>query len=274
VTAARAGGPPDARPLRIGVSACFFHPEDRPVFKGKRLAYAEESMLHWVASAGAVPLLVPTLPAGAPLGVEHLVDALDGLLLHGGADVCPRTYGQEPLRPEWEGDAFRDAYELALVHAFTSVAKPVLGICRGIQLLNVACGGTLWQDLPTQVEGSARHRHQETYDRNLHQVDLLPGTSIGELYGLDGERRRVTVNSVHHQAVRDLGDGLVVEAVSADDGIVEAVRLDDPDRWVRAVQWHPEFSDPTDSSGPELLDRRPLMAAFLDACRARQELAR
>jgi putative glutamine amidotransferase len=145
----------------------------------------------------------------------------------------------------------------------------VLGICRGIQLLNVARGGTLWQDLPSQLDGPTRHRHHETYDRNLHEVDLLPGTWIGDLYEVGAEPERVTVNSVHHQAVRELGDGLVVEAVSAHDGIVEAVRLDDPDRWVRGVQWHPEFSDPAD---PGLLDRRPLMGAFLDACRARRAM--
>lgn len=252
--------------LRVGLSACFFHAEDRPVFKFKTLLYLEQSMAHWVASAGAVPWMVPTLPTEGPLAPADLVDQLDGLLLHGGADVCPRSYGEEPLRPEWEGDQIRDRYEIALVEAFLAAGKPILGICRGAQLLNVALGGTLWQDLPSQLEPSVRHRDQETYDQNLHEVDLLPGSALAAVYGAAGDGARVTVNSVHHQAIREPADGLVVEAVSVVDGVVEAVRLDDPDRWVLGVQWHPEFSTPADTG---VLDRRPLMASFLDTCRGR-----
>lgn len=261
-----------ARPLRIGVSACFFHPEDRPVFKHKRLLYVEESMVHWVASAGALPVMVPTLPAGGPLTVADLVADLDGLLLHGGADVCPRTYGQEPVRAEWEGDAVRDRYEIALVEACLAADTPILGICRGLQLLNVALGGTLWQDLPTQIDTPTVHRDQQTYDRNVHEVAILPGTVLGAAYGLgrpgvDDEAPLVEVSSVHHQAIREPADDLVVEAVSPTDGVIEAVRLDRSDRWVLGVQWHPEFSDP--DLTPDLLDRRPLMTAFLDAARSR-----
>jgi putative glutamine amidotransferase len=254
------------RPLRVGVSACFFHPEDRPVFKGKTLLYAEQSMLHWVASAGALPWIVPTLPTAGPVGPAELVADLDGLLLHGGADLCPRTYGEEPLRPEWEGDQIRDRYELALVEAFTAARKPVLGICRGIQLINVAFGGTLWQDLPSQRGGDVDHRVYETYDGNRHEVDLLTGGGLARLYGEgDDGTRRAMVSSVHHQAIRDVAPGLVVEAVSPVDEVVEAVRLDAADRWVLGVQWHPEFTDPSDT---EVLDRRPLMSSFLDACRS------
>jgi putative glutamine amidotransferase len=250
---------------RIGVSACFFHAEDRPVFKFKTLLYLEESMVHWVASAGALPWMVPTLPSTGSLVPADLVDQLDGLLLHGGADVCPRTYGDEPLRPEWEGDEIRDRYEITLVEAFLSAGKPVLGICRGAQLLNVALGGTLWQDLPSQLGTPVDHRDQETYDANRHEVDLLAGSALAAMYGLTGDAATaVVVNSVHHQAIREPGNGLVVEAVCGADGVVEAVRLDDPDRWVLGVQWHPEFTDPADTG---VLDRRPLMSAFLDASR-------
>lgn len=266
-----------SRPPRIGISACFMHPDDeRLIFKGKTLLYLEQSMAHWVQSGGALTYLVPTIAPGAPATLDDLVDDLDGLLLHGGADVCPRSYGEEPLRPEWEGDEIRDRYELDLVRAFHDAGKPVLGICRGAQILNVAFGGTLYQDITTQADEVERrfaeeptsrpdgpdvriHRSQELYDRNLHQVDLVEGSSLAMLTGTEGT---VLVNSVHHQAVKDVGDGLVVEARSTDDGIVEALRLDDPlGRYVVAVQWHPEFFAGVDDG--TMFDNRPMLDEFL-----------
>jgi len=249
-----------ATPLRIGISACFFHADpDRPIFKGKTLLYLEQSMAHWVALGGALPYLVPTMPSSD--GIDDVVADLDGLLLHGGADVCPRTYGEEPLRPEWEGDEVRDRYEIDLVHRFRGAGKPVLGICRGAQVINVAFGGTLYQDIGTQVDTERVHRSQELYDANLHDVELVAGSGLAALYPGVGV---ATVNSIHHQSVKDVGDGLAVEARSADDGVVEAVRLLDGG-WVLGVQWHPEFFDPDDD---RLLDCDPIRRAFLDEARA------
>src|SRR5262249_17785830 len=152
--------------------------------------------------------------------VADYVGDLDGLLLHGGADVCPVSYREEPLRPEWEGDELRDAYELELVRAFVAAGKPVLGICRGHQLLNVAFGGTLWQDQREQGATDRIHRSQERYDRNVHRVEIETGSGLAALYP---GRSSVIVNSIHHQAVKDVGDGLTIEARS-DDGLVEALR--------------------------------------------------
>jgi len=262
---------------RIGISACFLHPDaERLIFKGKTLLYLEQSMATWVQSGGAHAYLVPTVAPHGPLTVSDIAADLDGLLLHGGADVCPRSYDEEPMRPEWEGDEIRDRYELALVHAFHAAGKPVLGICRGAQILNVAFGGTLYQDITTQADDVARrfaeaptsrggdpevrvHRSQELYDRNLHQVDLLEGSVLA---ARNGGAATVTVNSVHHQAVKDVGKGLIVEARSTDDGVVEALRLDDPDgRYVAAVQWHPEFFAGVDDG--TMFDNGPLLAEFL-----------
>jgi len=226
------------RPPRIGVSSCFFHADpQRAVFKGKTLLYAEESMLELIGRSGALAYLVPRPSAGGP-GLDAYVDDLDGLLLQGGSDVCPRSYGEEPLRPQWDGDEPRDRYEIELIRAFHDAGKPVLGICRGIQILNVAFGGSLYQDIATQVPGSFEHRNWDIYDTNLHEVDLVAGTRLADIYGTSGT---VTVNSVHHQAVNRLADGFTVEAVSVTDGIVEAIRRDD-DRFVAGVQWHPEFT--------------------------------
>ena len=274
-----------ARLPRIGISSCFLHPDhERLIFKGKTLLYLEESMLRWVQAGGAIGYLVPTVDRDGPVSLADVVADLDGLLLHGGADVCPRSYGEEPLRPEWEGDEIRDRYELALVREFHAAGKPILGICRGAQILNVAFGGTLYQDITTQADEVARrfaelptsrgadpevriHRSQELYDRNLHQVDLVEGSSLATLTRTAGT---VLVNSVHHQAVKDLGDGLVVEARSTDDGLVEAMRLDDPDdRYVVAVQWHPEFFAGVDDG--TMFDNGPMRAEFLSRCLERRD---
>jgi putative glutamine amidotransferase len=251
-----------SRPPRIGLSANFFHADPtRPVFKGKTLLYFDEAMSHWVARGGALTYLVPTVPdAGASL--TDLVADLDGLVLQGGADVCPRTYGEEALRPEWEGDERRDRYEIELIHRFREAGKPVLGVCRGAQVINVAFGGTLFQDITTQVETELVHRDWEPYDENRHQVDLVEGSALAELYpGV----RSATINSVHHQSVKDLGDDLVVEARSTDDGVIEALRLaDDEGVYIAGVQWHPEWVGDRDG----LLPSEPILFEFLARARA------
>jgi putative glutamine amidotransferase len=141
-------------------------------------------------------------------------------------------------------------------------------VCRGLQVLNVAFGGTLYQDIGTQRPGARTHRDAGLYDQNFHPVDLVAGTRLSSLYpGVS----RVTVNSVHHQGVKDLARDFVVEAVSSDDGIVEAFRWKGPS-YVAAVQWHPEFHDWTRT---DLLSGDPLLADFLQAARnCRRETAR
>jgi putative glutamine amidotransferase len=250
------------RSPRVGLSANFFGADpSRPVFKGKTLLYFDEAMSHWVASGGALTYLVPTVPLEGAT-ITDLVSDLDGLVLQGGADVCPRSYGEEPLRPEWEGDERRDRYEIELIHRFREAGKPVLGICRGVQIINVAFGGTLLQDISTQLETDLVHRDWEPYDDNRHRVELVPESCLAALYpGVE----TATVNSVHHQAVKDLGDGLVVEARSVDDGVVEAVRLvDDEASYIAGVQWHPEWV----GNREDLLPSAPLLEEFLVRVRA------
>jgi putative glutamine amidotransferase len=192
--------------------------------------------------------------------LRDYADYLDGLILQGGADVSPRAYGEEPLRPEWSGDPVRDAYELELVHEFMEAGKPILGICRGMQLLNVALGGSLYQDLPTQ-RPSAVHHESGRYDQHAHTVHFAEGSRMAKWFeGKTGGN----VVSIHHQAVNRLGRDVVAEATSSDDGLVEAIRWNS-DSFVYGVQWHPEFHG--QAAGDELLDCSPLLEAFLAAAR-------
>lgn len=247
--------------LKIAVSACFFHADDqRPIFKGKTLQYLEQSVPHWIMSQGALPVMVPSPEGDTKKGDVTLADYaqwLDGLVLMGGSDVWPGSYGEEPLKEQWRGDRVRDEYEKALVKAFVDAGKPVFGICRGLQLINVAFGGTLLQDIAAQRPQSRTHRDQASYDRNLHDVDLVPGSRLASLF--HGKLRH-KVNSVHHQGIKDLAPGLVVEARCPDDGMIEAVRLNGPS-YVAAVQWHPEFHRQELGT----IDDAPMLQDFLSA---------
>ena len=243
--------------LRIGVSSCFFHADPtRAIFKGKTLLYMVEDVAHWLLPLGVIPYLIPTVPVDSGVAMKQIVADLDGLVLQGGADVAPETYGEIPLKPEWKGDAVRDRYEIDLVREFVAQGKPVLGLCRGLQLINVAFGGTLYQDIKTQVADAFNHRNWEIYDQNFHMIDIKPGCALSGLYA---GATSAKVNSVHHQGIKDLGSGLVAEAYSTDDQVIEAVRATGKD-YVVAVQWHPEFQDPKDRA---LLDTKPLLNEFL-----------
>ena len=250
--------------LAIGISACFFHPDpDRTIFTGKTLQYVEQSIAHWVQSQGALALLIPAPDGDTRRGdvtLEHYAERLDGLVLEGGSDMWPGSYGEQPLRAEWSGDRIRDEYEMALLRAFVSRGKPVLGICRGMQVLNVAYGGTLYQDLALQKPGPLFHRSAQLYDRNHHQIELVADTRLAQLYpGLAS----ATVNSVHHQGIRELAPGFIVEARSPD-GVIEAFRCESAP-YVAGVQWHPEFHVGDNS---HLLSGAPLLADFMAACSA------
>jgi putative glutamine amidotransferase len=254
---------PDA--LKIGVSARLFHPQpDAKGIQSKTLHYLEQSVAHWVMSREVLVFMVPTVDKD---GLVHrsevrLADyarALDGLVLQGGADVSPSTYGETPLAPQWAGDRLRDVYEIELVHEFIEAGKPILGICRGAQLINVAFGGTLYQDIPSQLPGCQVHV-TDSYEKHRHDIRFEPGSGLARLYrGV----QKPTVTSIHHQSVKTLGRGLRVEAWSEPDGVVEAIRANGKG-YVFAVQWHPEFHHPGDAA---TLNSAPILEEFLEAAR-------
>ena len=258
------------KPLLIGVSARIYYPSGPVLDLGgvwtKTLHYLEQSVAHWLLAGHAITVMIPAVTRDSivtrtELNLHDYAMALDGLVLQGGNDLAPESYREKPLRPEWAGDSVRDRYEMELVDAFVQAGTPVFGICRGLQLLNVKFGGTLYQDIPTQVPTARAHREAGQYDRLLHEVELLPDTRLAQLYpGVT----RARANSIHHQAIKDLAPDFVVEARCPEDGMVEAVRYRGPS-YVAAVQWHPEFHLPGDV---HCIDDTPMLNDFLDAARA------
>ena len=258
--------------MLIGVSARIYYPQGPVLDLGgvwtKTLHYLEQSVALWLINGGALPVMIPAFESQSLLRREDLnlmnyVEALDGLVLQGGNDVAPESYGETPLRPEWGGDAIRDRYEIELIYAFVAAGKPVFGICRGLQVLNVAFGGTLWQDLPTQCPDSAQHINESIYEKNVHALTITPGGWLNSLYP---EQSTYTVNSIHHQGIKALARGFDTEAVCPVDGRIEAIRRQQGS-FVAGVQWHPEFVTPTSKS---TFDDGPMLSSFLQAARARR----
>ena len=259
----------DNKPLLIGVSARIYYPEaaERSASGvwGKTIHYLEQSAAHWLLHGGAIPVMVPAVSEGSvvlrsDINLNDYAAALDGLVLQGGNDVAPQSYGETPLDAAWSGDRVRDVYEMALIHAFVAAGKPVFGICRGLQLLNVTFGGTLLQDIPTQRPEALAHRELSRYEHHHYAIEFVPGTRLAALF--PGQPRAIT-NSIHHQGIKDLAPGLIVEARCPDDGMVEAVRWQGPS-YVAGVQWHPEFHTPDD---PTTLDDSAMLQDFLSAAR-------
>lgn len=239
---------------KIGISACFMYPDpSRTVFGHKTLTYIENDMAKYLSRQGILPVLIPDL---APEVLLPLLHAMDGFVFQGGTDLAPASYGEEPIG-RWQGDYHRDQYELQIMDFAMQENKAIFGICRGCQLMNVYFGGTLYQDIATQIPAAQSHRSAELYDKVKHSITWTNGGFLETLYK---DHMQPQVNSVHHQAIKDLGKDLSILA-HASDGIVEAISYDKaPEGKVFGVQWHPEFSA---TLGQEIIDPERLLDVFI-----------
>jgi len=185
-----------------------------------------------VEAAGGLPVI---LAPGRPEDAADLLRRIQGLVLSGGSDVDPAYYGEKAHETVTGVTPERDAFELALCREARRLDVPTLAICRGQQVLNVAMGGTLIQDIASTVSGAADHDPKRERWELTHDVRLLPGSRLRQVLGED----RVAVNSFHHQAVKDLGQGLRACAWSVDDSLIEGIEAEGS-RFLLGVQWHPE----------------------------------
>ncbi|MCX7614705.1 MAG: gamma-glutamyl-gamma-aminobutyrate hydrolase family protein [Clostridiales bacterium] len=202
--------------------------------KGTREYRISERYIEMLCRAGLEPLLTFTAE-------ESLINLASGLLLTGGGDIDPTLFREPLLFDNLDLDPSRDELELCLAKRFIQQKKPVFGICRGMQIINVALGGTLWQDLPGQL-----HTY---HDETKHPVSVLEGTKLYKLFG-----KSILVNSTHHQAVKKAADGMIVSAES-DDGVIEAIEHQHLP--IMGVQWHPEVKT------EQMPDMLPLFLEFI-----------
>lgn len=216
-----------------------------------------EAYVKAVSDAGGIPLLIPL---GLPKSDwEPLRELLDGILLTGGSDIDPASFNGRPHPGVYDVDTERDALEIALVQRAVETRQPFLGICRGVQAINIALGGTLYTDIADQYPGAQRHDWYPNVPRDYlaHQVTVEPASRLGGILGV----AHPEVNSLHHQALERIGEGLMVTA-HAPDGMIEAVELPDHPFGI-GVQWHPEWlqNDPA---------MRNLFRAFIRAAAERK----
>ena len=241
--ASRAVRSGEGRPL-IGLTSVY-----RPG-RGRNNDYVRVGLAYvrCVTEAGGAPVILPVIQDSAAL--ERYIQSLDGLVVIGGADIPPEAYGQEPVPQTKTMPAERYEFESKLISRWLESKKPLLGVCLGTQSVNVAAGGTLIQDIPTQVGTKVIHRGRGAE----HIIIIEPHSRLRKILGAE----RVVVNSSHHQAVKDVGKGLKVAARS-EDGIIEALEMPGG-RFCLLVQWHPERMKDSDH-------RKVLFGAMIEACK-------
>ncbi|MCT6822935.1 MAG: gamma-glutamyl-gamma-aminobutyrate hydrolase family protein [Apilactobacillus sp.] len=219
--------------MRIGVTSDIIFSQDEP-FRQREGHFAQRTLMNCLLANDITPVI---FPVGKPHMAHDLLETVDGLIMTGGPDVLPKYYGEEPIEQIGRTFETRDEFELALVQQAIAMKKPILAICRGLQIVNVAMGGTLYQDLssqfkPTNGSPLLQHEQKAIGYSPVHHITIDEKSELAKTFGT-----RAFVNSFHHEAAKDVADGLHVVA-RADDGTIEAMENDD--LTIQCIQWHPE----------------------------------
>ncbi len=217
----------------IGISLNTSPPNDekRSFSKGVELQYIQTPYMKFIEAGGGAPILLPNITDLD--AVPEMVSRLDGVVIIGGVDVDPQLYGEKNTHSKG-CDLTRDRMEIALVKEARRQLKPLMGICRGLQVINIAFEGTLFQDILTMIDGAHKHHREVDEPEQFHKILLVRRSFLNDVFDAD----ELDVNSSHHQSIAIIGRGLSVLA-AAPDGVIEAVECPD-DQCTVAVQWHPE----------------------------------
>jgi putative glutamine amidotransferase len=243
--------PPRHRPLRVALTTTI----DRAAGShGRPAVLLYTSYIHALEQVGLAPVLVT--PSHSPAAVSALLDACCGLVLSGGEDVDPARYGEDPSPALGAVEPIRDEMEFRAIACALEQGMPVFGICRGLQVLNVYFGGTLYQDIGTERPSDLMHEQEQAWDKRSHGATVSANSLLHDIVGAE----RLRINSFHHQAVKQPGRGVEITAV-ADDGLPEAIECPSHP-WLLGVQWHPERNE---AAAPSTDPDRLLFLAFREA---------
>lgn len=212
----------------------------------ERTLNLKSAYAHAVENSGGLPIAIPYTENEETL--DKYIELCDGVLFSGGCDIEPKKFGEETKDTCGKIQLFRDKLEFSFFEKAFRAKKPIMGICRGVQLINVALGGSIYQDIPSEIATDILHRQKEAGQLTTHEVGIISDTPLMELIG----EEKMPVNSFHHQSIKALGEGLEVMAF-ADDGIIEAV-YHNGESYIMGYQWHPE----------KLLDTDPYKKVLFD----------
>lgn len=203
------------------------------VIKGTTLNKINYTYIRALEAAGAIALIIPNFK-----NIEdsrEIINRLDGIIFTGGEDISPLLFNEEPLKETTEISYNRDRMEMELLRLAYKKKLPILGICRGLQVINVFLGGTLYQDIPSQIENAHGHVSAMDLTEGYHSIDLIKETRLFDII----KEEKIAVNSQHHQSIKDLGEGLKISC-KAPDGVIEGIESIDSDRFLLGLQFHPE----------------------------------
>ena len=239
----------------IGITADLSVPNSNAAGPSREaILFLPQRYCRAVERAGGMPLVLPSMASGA--GLRRMLQRLDGLAISGGNfDIHPTYYGEKPIRALGEVKQERTEFELELVTLALRRDLPLLGICGGAQAINVALGGSLYQDIATQLPGTGEHQQGAKKETGGHPIHVHAGTRLHRILG----RRTLEVNTTHHQAVKKLGKGLIINA-TAEDGLIEGIESPSHS-FVLGIQWHPEVL------APRYAHQRRIFSFFVSICR-------
>ncbi len=238
----------------IGITADLSSPQStKSETQRERTLFLPQRYCRAIENAGGTPIILPL--TGSAAALKQYLEHVDGLLISGGNfDIHPSYYGEKPVTGLGEIKQERTEFELDLTSRALKQDRPLLGICGGAQAINVALGGSLYQDIATQLPGAGEHQQSARKESGGHPVRIHPGTRLRQIV----RRNALEVNTTHHQAVKKVGDGLVINA-TADDGLIEGIESS-RHTFILGVQWHPEAL-----TRKQIFHRR-IFAAFVSAC--------